>query len=129
MAFINWTELDSPGEITQLAVIIGFCIASMLGWVTSFMKSEALKNYKTLTESLEGRISAVESDLKDAQAQHSANLQKIHHLEGQVATYKELPIREWADSQSLVAKNMVSLEKESKMKIKLLNEILEKLDK
>lgn len=128
MAFINWSELDSPAEIAQLGALIGFCVISILGWVTSFLKSEALKNYKVLTESLEARVKSVEDDLKKQQIQHNTNLQKIHHLEGQVATYKELPIKEWAESQAVVAKHMVALEKESKVKIKLLNEILKKID-
>lgn len=73
--------------------IIGY-IGYILGAVVLLMSKTKSDNIKDLID----RVAILEKEREYSREQHVGNQKAISHLEGQLSTYKEIPLKSIADS-------------------------------
>lgn len=79
--------------------IIGF-ISLVLGAILSVISripGQTIKNQKTLIDTYEKRIKALEDQSSEDHKQYIENIKAIAELQGQINVYKELPLQQMAD--------------------------------
>lgn len=83
--------------IFNSAGYLGFIVGSLL-YARSKVPNQTITNYKLLTESQEKRIAALEEQKKLDQETQVENIKAIADLQGQLKTYKDLPLKEIAEA-------------------------------
>lgn len=103
-------------EIWQIAAIALSIILAVSGIVGVFYANaknklaktttenyeKTIKSYKEIVESQELKINTMLDDMKELRSMHTENVKMIGQLQGELKSWKELPIRELADHMSYV---------------------------
>jgi len=102
--------------LTIVLDAIGF-IAVVAGSAAIFFSNISIQNRTAATElianlqklrdsdkeELNKQLSELKNQLNDMEDRRKEDLQSIAHLQGQLDTYKDLPLREWADTMKVIA--------------------------
>lgn len=91
-------------NFSLLRDIIGFG-ALVAGSVLILMSKVKTSNLNDLKE----RVSILEQEREEARRQHIENQKAISNLEGQLATYKEIPLKSIAKSLDELSKSNTSI--------------------
>lgn len=117
MAFINWGEIDSLGEVAELVAVIGIAASSIIAWLLLRVEkvkvkarkddvanhAQTIKNYQETIDSWEKRFSSIEQESKQCAENYSKATNEIAALTGKVAILETLPLK---DINSNIAKIM-----------------------
>lgn len=95
MALNFSTAIDVGGYI---ALVVGGILA-----VFSRLPKETIENQAKLITALNGRIEALEADRKEDRQQLFDNQKQMGLLQGQVETYRSLPLVKMAEDMSQIA--------------------------
>jgi phage pi2 protein 07 len=85
--------------------IIGYILAVVAGIIIIFGRVRN-QNYKDLKD----RVKILEDDRKAAITQHLENQKAISNLEGQLSTYKEVPLKSISESLKALTKSNQNIE-------------------
>lgn len=102
--------------ITIVISSIFLIISSALA-IVSRLPKQTIENQKTLIETYEKRLKALEDQKEEDRKQHIENVKAIAELQGQINVYKELPLQQMADSMREIAqtnKKILTLIKEDR---------------
>lgn len=88
------------GQLLQDIFIAIGLIGGILVYTRSRIPQQTVKNLQALVDTYEKRIKLLEDDLASNHEIQLKNVAAIGELQGQVKVYKELPLRELADSIS-----------------------------
>lgn len=103
-------------EFWQIAAIIVSVILAISGIVGVFYANaknslakattenyeKTIKSYKDIVESQELKIGTLSEDVKELRALHTESVKMIGQLQGELSTWKQLPIKELADNMAFV---------------------------
>lgn len=84
-------------------------VAGAVFYARSKVPNQTIENYKQLAEAQEKRISALEAQVKVDRQNHLDNIKAIADLQGQLKTYKELPLREMADAMEKISATEINI--------------------
>lgn len=93
------------GIILGISGIIGIFYANAknsLAKTTTENYEKTIKSYKDIVESQELKINSLLEDMKDVRAMHTENVKLIGELQGELRTWKQLPIKELSDNMAFV---------------------------
>ena len=104
---------------------VGFVTSAVL-ILTSKVKTSNLNDLKERVEILEKELvyskQLLETERKEANSRHVDNQKAIANLEGQLTTYKEIPLKSIASSLEKLAENTRMTEKSNGLILKTLKE-------
>ena len=63
---------------------------------------KTIKSYKDIVESQEIKINTLTDDMKELRQMHTENVKMIGQLQGELQTWKQLPIKELAENMAFV---------------------------
>jgi hypothetical protein len=63
---------------------------------------KTIKSYKDIVESQEIKINTLTDDMKDLRSMHTENVKMIGQLQGELQTWKQLPIKDMADNMAFI---------------------------
>jgi len=104
-------------EFISIAISSVFLIVSSFLAIKSQIPKQTIENQKTLIETYEKRLKALEDQKEEDRKQHIENVKAIAELQGQINVYKELPLQQMADSMREIAqtnKKILTLIKEDR---------------
>ena len=96
----------TPSELTKLLegiIVVGGVGSVFYAVFKSRTTKDIIANQTTLIDTLKKRIDAAIDENKELRQLHIANEKSIAELRGQVSVYKELPLKELADSMQQIA--------------------------
>lgn len=85
--------------------IIGIFFANAknkLAKTTTENYDNTIKSYKDIVESQEAKINILTQEMRELRSLHTENVKMIGQLQGELQTWKQLPIRELADNMAFV---------------------------
>lgn len=88
-----------PLSIAGYIVGIGGSILALL----SRIPKQTIENQKSLIETYEKRLKALEDQKDEDRKQHIENVRAIAELQGQIKVYKELPLQEMAKAMEEIS--------------------------
>ena len=91
-------------QLPTIASVTGYIIG-VAGAITIVFSRTKTENLKDLKE----RVDMLEKDREESRAQHLENQKAIANLEGQLSTYKEIPLKSIATSLEQIAKSNGSI--------------------
>ena len=103
-------------EIWQIAAIVVSIILAVSGIVGVFYANaknklaktttenyeKTIKSYKEIVESQELKINSLTDDMKEMRNLHTESVKMIGELQGELRTWKQLPIKELSDNMAFV---------------------------
>ncbi|MFA5999222.1 MAG: hypothetical protein WC747_04355 [Candidatus Babeliales bacterium] len=103
-------------EIWQIAAIALSIILAVSGIVGVFYANaknklaktttdnyeKTIKSYKEIVESQELKINTLTEDMKEMRSLHTESVKMIGELQGELRTWKQLPIKELSDNMAFV---------------------------
>ena len=95
----------------SLAITISGYVSLVVGAVLVLMSKVKTDNLNDLKE----RVEILEKEREDAREQHIENQRAISNLEGQLKTYKEIPLKSIASSLEKLAKTTRMTEKSNSL--------------
>lgn len=101
-------------QIIAIAVSVALGISGIVGIFYANAKNtlaktttenydKTIKSYKDIVESQELKINTLTDDMKELRAMHTENVKMIGQLQGELQTWKQLPIKELADNMAYVS--------------------------
>lgn len=91
--------------IVAVSGIIGVFYANAknkLAKTTNDNYEKTIKSYKDIVESQERKITVLTEDMKELRGLHTESVKMIGQLQGELSTWKQLPIKELADNMAFV---------------------------
>lgn len=85
--------------------IIGIFYANAknkLAKTTTDNYEKTIKSYKDIVESQEQKINILTEDMKELRHMHTENVKMIGQLQGELQTWKQLPIKDMADNMAFI---------------------------
>lgn len=104
MEFWQITSI-AVGIILGISGIVGIFYANAknsLAKTTTENYEKTIKSYKDIVESQELKINTLTDDMKELRAMHTENVKMIGQLQGELQTWKQLPIKELAENMAFV---------------------------
>lgn len=104
-------------DLVTIVISSIFLIISSALAIVSRLPKQTIENQKTLIETYEKRLKALEDQKEEDRKQHIENVKAIAELQGQINVYKELPLQQMADSMREIAqtnKKILNIIKEDK---------------
>lgn len=103
-------------EIWQIAAIVVSIILAVSGIVGVFYANaknklaktttenyeKTIKSYKEIVESQERKINSLTDDMREVRNLHTESVKMIGELQGELRTWKQLPIKELSDNMAFV---------------------------
>ena len=103
-------------EIWQIAAIVLSIILAVSGIIGVFYANaknklaitttenyeKTIKSYKEIVESQERKINSLTDDMKEMRNLHTESVKMIGELQGELRTWKQLPIKELSDNMAFV---------------------------
>lgn len=103
-------------EFWQIAAVIVSLILAVSGVVGVFYANaknklakttndnyeKTIKSYKDIVESQERKIGVLSDDMKEMRALHTESVKMIGQLQGELSTWKQLPIKELSDNMAFI---------------------------
>lgn len=91
--------------LLAISGIVGIFYANAkntLAKATTENYEKTIKSYKDIVESQEIKINTLSDDMKELRHMHTENVKMIGQLQGELQTWKQLPIKELADNMAFV---------------------------
>lgn len=88
-----------------LSGVIGIFYANAknkLAKTTTENYEKTIKSYKEIVESQEQKINILTEDMKELRHMHTENVKMIGQLQGELQTWKQLPIKDMADNMAFI---------------------------
>lgn len=88
-----------------LSGVIGIFYANAknkLAKTTTENYEKTIKSYKEIVESQEQKINILTEDMKELRHMHTENVKMIGQLQGELQTWKQLPIKNMADNMAFI---------------------------
>lgn len=63
---------------------------------------KTIKSYKDIVESQEIKINTLTDDMKELRQMHTENVKMIGQLQGELQTWKQLPIKDLSDNMAFI---------------------------
>ena len=103
-------------EIWQIAAIVVSIVLAVSGIIGVFYANaknklaktttenyeKTIKSYKEIVESQELKINSLTDDMKEMRNLHTESVKMIGELQGELRTWKQLPIKELSDNMAFV---------------------------
>ncbi len=103
-------------EIWQIAAIVLSIVLAVSGIIGVFYANaknklaktttdnyeKTIKSYKEIVESQELKINTLTEDMKEMRGLHTESVKMIGELQGELRTWKQLPIKELSDNMAFV---------------------------
>lgn len=116
-------------EIWQIAAIVVSIILAVSGIVGVFYANaknklaktttenyeKTIKSYKEIVESQELKINSLTDDMKEMRNLHTESVKMIGELQGELRTWKQLPIKELSDNMAFVVELLYLMAQHLKM--------------
>lgn len=93
------------GIILGISGIVGIFYANAknsLAKTTTENYEKTIKSYKDIVESQELKITTMSEDIKELRVMHTESVKMIGQLQGELSTWKQLPIKELAENMAFV---------------------------
>lgn len=94
------------GVLLSLSGVFGIFYANArnkLAKTTTENYEKTILSYKDIVESQALKITTLAEEMKELRVMHTENVQNIGQLQGELNTWKQLPIRELAEHMSYVS--------------------------
>lgn len=100
-------------QITAIVLSIVLAISGIIGVFYANAKNKlaktttdnyekTIKSYKEIVESQELKINTLTEDMKEMRGLHTESVKMIGELQGELRTWKQLPIKELSDNMAFV---------------------------
>lgn len=100
-------------QIASIVVAILLAISGVIGIFYANAKNslaktttenyeKTIKSYKDIVESQELKITTLADDIKELRTLHTESVKMIGQLQGELSTWKQLPIKELAENMAFV---------------------------
>lgn len=93
------------GAIVGITGVIAIAYANAkntLVKTTTENYERTIKSYKDIVESQELKIGTLSDDIKELRALHTDSVKMIGQLQGELSTWKQLPIKDLAENMSFI---------------------------